>query len=753
MNKPTIIPTPSFVKYGGEIPISGRDGTVKVAMGQRPGTKEKIALEVLTKAVAKLGGRVLKVATKRSANIYLSLLEKEAHLAAKLTKADLATFKKPSGQEQGYVIKPERGSRAYIRLVAQEPQGLLYAVVSLTQLLRAEGKRIVAAGAHVRDWPSFRYRGNDWLLWCECGRWAYDRGDGPAAYVQRIERKLDFSLQNKINVISFDGFGWNKQRFPGYGAMMRRLAQYSRNRGIKLVFGGYGAGYGAGALYDGTIFRNRRNYPNGKLYGCYHLTGRPKSATYGGCLSNAALIKLKQKELREFVRAVEPGALYIHNHDCDAIGLLADGWKARCPQCRQRWPNDAIDAPDGAAGAFAQHYDALSEAIFSVKNKHSGYNAARDCTAIMISPGYTAYYESDEDWDLAVRYWTMVSRQMKHVNNVQFAFREQLLRHDGKGKRFAEMRSSLDTDGNGHGFCNLVFTGADGYINDHLFHAMPVISKVYEGAELLLDSTGHAYQEPLQMLNAEYAWRSEGSAWFDDPLPQDYPAMFKQFSEYRDGLRRPAAIIGKNGFLEEACRRLYGTDAGPHMAEVNRMMSDRGDVPIPYLHNAAFHYWVPQWACDEAAGLIRQWRTRWWEIADMTEAAANETRLAHNLAAPDDPIREDLAWMAETFLLGREAAEIFAGYCDIYVDAQERVGGDTAIRFQDIEQAANELLARLDGLEVNMKNNFSTDMLDHLGADTGYWPTFLAFARERVNQVVDGVRTGKRGSPTTGMWW
>ena len=257
------------------------------------------------------------------------------------------------------------------------------------------------------------------------------------------------------------------------------------------------------------------------------------------------------------------------------------------------------------------------------------------------------------------------------------------------------------------------------------------------------------------MLNAEYAWRAEGSVWFDEPLPEDYPGLLKQFSAYRDGLRRPGAIMGKDGFLEEACRRLYGSEAGPHMAAVNRMMSDHGDVPIPYLHNAAFHMYVPQWACDEPPGLVRQWRRRWRQIADMTQTAVTETHLAHNLAATDDPIREDLAWMAETFLLGREAAEIFEGYCGIYVDAQERADGDTAVRLDDIAETGNQLLSRIDGLEAAMKENFppKAKMLDYLGADIGYWPEFIMFARERVTQVMTGARTDKRGSPATAKWW
>ena len=189
------------------------------------------------------------------------------------------------------------------------------------------------------------------------------------------------------------------------------------------------------------------------------------------------------------------------------------------------------------------------------------------------------------------------------------------------------------------------------------------------------------------------------------------------------------------------------------MAEAYRLMSDEGDVPIPYLYNSAFHQWVPQWACDEPPGLVRQWRARWRRIADMTQTAATETRLAQGLAPEGDPVREDLAWMAQTLLLGREAAEVFEGYCGIYADAQERAGGDTAVRLGAIEVTGGQLLCRINLLEATMKSNFPSTTLDYLGADIGYWPEFITFARKRVTDLVAGARTGERDEPASGTWW
>ena len=127
-----------------------------------------------------------------------------------------------------------------------------------------------------------------------------------------------------------------------------------------------------------------------------------------------------------------------------------------------------------------------------------------------------------------------------------------------------------DAEGRGHGTCAVVFAGADGNENDHLFSANPVLSKYYLGVDTLLNASGHAYQEPLQMLNAEYGWRAVANPWFDEQVAASRDAAIKRYDEYLYGLRRRAGIFGPKGFLETACRRLYGREAGARMAAVSR---------------------------------------------------------------------------------------------------------------------------------------------------------------------------------------
>ena len=228
------------------------------------------------------------------------------------------------------------------------------------------------------------------------------------------------------------------------------------------------------------------------MYDCYRFVGRDRSSTFVTCLSNEALTVLKQEELSRYVRATEPGAIYIHFLDIEDMAGHELAWSTRCPACRERWPNDALAAADGAAGAFGQLYDALCDGVFSVSSPETGYDAARDCIPILISPAYTARTDSDATWQVALRYWAAVSRAMRNVENVQFGLREQYLSENGSTHRLQELRRVLDAEGRGHGTCAVVFAGADGFDNDHLYSANPVLSKYYVGVDTLLNASGHA---------------------------------------------------------------------------------------------------------------------------------------------------------------------------------------------------------------------------------------------------------------------
>lgn len=697
----------------------------------------------------------------------------------------------PSPQDaiaaQSYELRVEpadNGPGMRAQIAAATPVAAAYALFTLEQLIEAgpDGASADLSAAHVVDRPDFAWRGISWGLWLECGVWSYDFGDGLAAFKRRALRALDLAFLNKLNLINVDGLGWNPERFPGYGALMRELAAAARLRGIRLLYTGYGAGYGAGPLHDGPVFRNRRAYPDGEIYSCGYAPGAHReAATYGTCLSNPDLLRLKQQNLREFVRSTHPGALYIHNQDSCAIE--ATGWENRCPECRRRWPNDDLCAPVGMAGAFAALYDALAEAVHSVRDDDAGYDAARDCDCIFISPGYGWYDLNDEKWDRLRKYWVAVSRAMQRLPGVQIGLREQFHRDDTKALRIEQLADDLRRDGRGHGIAVAAFAGADGFCNGLLYTGTPAFSRCYKGACTVLHAAcGHAYQEPLALLCAEYAWRSEASAFYSVPAVSGR-ASTRRFIEFRDGLRTPRELFSDSGFLGAAARRLYGPHSGPFVAEVHAVVNSTGTAANPSAHrnlaseqcppvafvdnvelmNTPVHRaagrWMPgQWAGDLPEAVAHRRSEMLRRIADANRWAAERMERAVTANSAGSPERDLLEWQRLGFLHCGELATWMSEYFALYADAQAAIRSDGTIPPHDL----GGFLLRIDELDLQLtrlRDAVSLSPLGHArplcnsGGAAGNWPSTLSALAEELRRLRAALPSGQRGEPQTGAWW
>ena len=674
----------------------------------------------------------------------ISLPEREEHRAF---------FKKENARKQGYVI--EIGKGAPVTLQAPSDSGCLYAVSTLVQLFRPHGEEVRLDSASIEDYPDFRYRGIRWLIQAEIGVWAYDRGDGPEAYRQRIVEKLDMALAYKINVVLFDGFGWGTDAHPEYAGLMRELNRQARLRGIHLMHGGYGAGL-AGVfrqksdLYRGQILENRKQYPDGAVYPC--IAGENYCAT---CLSNESLMELRLAELRKFVDEVEPGALYVHQQD---EGLSDENWRMRCPECRKKWPSDALAAEDGMAGAYAFFYDAVVGAVKGVAK--SEYDASRDCLVTLASPGYLGHTLDDEQWRLGLEYWSTVSRLMKHRDGVFPLFRELFYNHRNSRPRTPELRKALHSHGKRLGFGIIHFYGADGHHNDRLFLTNPVLNYVFQGADMLLSASGHAYQEPLQLLDAEYMWNADHSRFFALPKKTAGYDAFKQlYYKCQYGLFEPEEICAEGGFLEVACSKLYGSAAGPEMARLFRTRGKNGEPPVPYLKNSGLlrgemrgaegeggkreggifeHFTWPDSPSLKLAGKIT---TRMRESLQATvEAASLLKELLASGALEKGPF-EELSWYCESL----ESGTRYLGYLDEYLKIYAAVknhlenSGSEAGR-ADALARIHILLDVIDGARVYIHSSH-LNPIDHLGGALAGREMILDFVEKNLFAMVKHVES------------
>jgi len=675
----------------------------------------------------------------------------------RLTADERAVFRGPAGS-QAYFIESRPKPQPQVLVGATGERGLRYAKATLQQLrsISPDGRKLPVV--RIVDWPDFEYRLNNWLLWSEIGCWSYDRGDGRDAFVRRAKDKLRWSADHKINAILIDGFGWNAERFPGYGAMMRELNAFARELGIHLMYSGYGSGYGMGRAYGGKTFENRQRYPNGRRYSCcgHPDRGGEQSRYLGTCLSNDALLRGKQRELRRFVRNVHPGALYIHNIDLDDFDSLQRSWLLRCPRCRERWPSDDALSPEGAAGAYAHQYDQLTQAVFDVADSKTGYRAERDCLVVHVSPGYGDRSCSDKEWDNLLEYHSTVSRGMRPSPNILFGMREQFTRRRGARLRFQEMSHALKREGRGHGICGVIFGGCDAFTNDHVFNAAPSLSGLYRGAKMLMNCAGNAYQEPLQLLNAEYAWNASQAE-----LPRSYSACIRRFEACKERRERPQRIFGPNGFLGRACRRLYGTSAGLHVRKAYTLAT-RDGLPALWHATTKSYEWLGNpsaqaflnawWGDDLPASDARERQRRWRRIAKVTREA-HAHLVAASRVGPLPRSRADVRRLAKGLEIGAMLAEASEKYFAMYGLAQEIVGKGCAADGRGVKQKRDEILRLVLKIERLLSRQFPRPMLDYLEGDLWQTRQVLKILGEQSEQICRGVGTGERGEKSRRSWW
>ena len=315
-------------------------------------------------------------------------------MLSKLSRKDRGFLNRAKGTEQDYVIDCiELDGRPVVALCGSAPQGAQYATMSLLHTIIRRDGRVTIPKMHIRDYPDVEFR------------WINSHFDAPTL----PRARLTMLWEHKINVI--------RGRLHGPAEERLRIARYARNRGVYLLK----------ILYGDLGLKNRRSYPDGPIYKCI---AEYKPSEDGYCVSNDNLIAEKQRKLREYVDANEPGCLFIHFLDIDFYNLSQKAWMNRCEDCRRRWPNDTLEAADGKAGAQAAVFDKMVRGDQQYQTlPESGYDAGPRLFYHIDQFHHTLAGPSQtrcgtRSW----LYYTEVSRLMKPADNVHLNIRENGIR-------------------------------------------------------------------------------------------------------------------------------------------------------------------------------------------------------------------------------------------------------------------------------------------------------------------------------------
>ena len=654
---------------------------------------------------------------------------------------------------------------------AAGPAAFIYATSTLLQLATICDNSVILPEGSVLDYPEFAIRGVNWLLFVECRGWSQDDGDGIEALFQRTVSAMDTLAYFKLNAVLIDGFGFNPERFPGYSALMRRLAVESRKRFIHLSFGGYNAGYGAQWYdFDGPKFQNKTHYPDGEVYSC--ISPEIKSdigATMGTCLSNQELRRLKCQNIIDYVRAVQPGMFYIHGLDISSRKGAKEAWVTRCPECRKLWPNDESNAPDGMAGAFADFYDELYEAIASVKDPATGYDAARDCIVCMVSPNYTSYREKDDEWTYHTEYFNVLSSCLRN-KSIRLLLREQFIGHNAKC-RIPEMREAI---GDSQGLAIILFSSGDGFYNSLPFTADPSCAKYFKGVDTVITGFGNAFQEPRQVQTAEYLWNPVGTRF-----PVDYPEdSFDSFMAFYDkisyGHCSPDSIFGPEGILQVICRKLYGDKAGDIIApflkprpvtvgETTYAISPIAPAcnrMLPGTRFSVFHRFGGKlhWHADlnnDVIERIREWTAIMRQIVALTEQAADAYTSAAEQCQSPLPLQPamraaNLSRMARTFQTTARIGHLVIQWLILLPDAFDAYKAKTCP--DELIGRINQLRTDVEAAAIPLEEQRQT-IIDRSGADVSQAILAIEFLRDETENIPYTLRTGEFRDAHRSAWW
>ncbi len=580
----------------------------------------------------------------------------------------------------GIVDVPAVSSQAYslevsqdgIMIAANTEIGVLYALQTLRQLKSAPRR---FACISILDWPDAELRIAARPLLCgEATRSALEWGDGKAALLRRWRNEIDFALRYRYNGIFVHGFTWDTHVWHGFAHDMRKLNDYARQRGVHLIFGGYGIGHGgwgenayigeAHAFLPGFGHSFKQDYP------CSQNNPHDEATAYNGtCRGNDELRQMKLEDAVRFIKTIRPGALYIHHEDQSDFNSECQPyfWDKRCPLCRSKWPNDALEAADGGAGAIADGYNIYCEACAKVK--FPDYDATKDCALILCSPCYGNCNTPPDEWNKIETLWLNIAKQMKCGGNVFFGMREQFAEINGEG-RLERLARLLRENGYPQRLLTFFVSGAALYGDNAVFSSLPSMnSAVSSGNGAMFDFSGVIFQRPQQMFNSECSWNivaRDGG----ETLPTD--ARKQIFDDYVAHLSRRNYVFAKHttkdGWLAKACQQLYGPQAGKLMFEYQLLRTPHGDgplvllyqqivmerlkeklnsLPTPNANPSALKRPVISYA-DAAA--------RWGEQAKLTKRAIRLVSKASSIVS--GWLGEELAYQAERLRIGAEAAAI-----------------------------------------------------------------------------------------------
>lgn len=428
--------------------------------------------------------------------------------------------------EQGYVVEfvRFRGSRV-IALLGSDPQGALYAAVTMRYLMEGGDNGVAAAEASVRDWPDFKWRGTTCLQQAKSSYPAYGLKDDE--YVDALKQQVDWMLRAKLNFMGDflygreDAMDWIDARW------VTQLNAYARQRGI------------IGEEYQSThVGYDERDAGDPRFEGMMHT--RNLYFTW----SDDELLRKRAREIGEVYEKLNLGVVVLHCPDGGGP-VNPEMWENRSEADRARWGNDR-------ASADAHVFNIFYEEIKRINP---------DMKVVFVIYPYNAQYL---DWDMLKPIYPDMTREQFNAAGRDY---------------WADLGPKLPKDA---GIC--VWLGEPQYMDvfRESFGEMPMyywykLASGWVDAGWLITTLRYIptnyYDHPgdimavridrnfpnyiNRLIACQFAWNTDSEG------AEDFSGNYYDFRKDND---EPEVVVERWGEL--ACRHMWGPEVGPVMHEV-----------------------------------------------------------------------------------------------------------------------------------------------------------------------------------------
>lgn len=596
-----IIPTPkNIIRHGEDMLVKSADKDAVIVISDNPSEEEMTIADCLNREINEdyhFKLPVLKISELPTGQINKFIIIfgwgaffPASKLFPEVTKKITDNLKKSKNSQFYTLLSGKENGIEYVAFSGKNSKSSIYGATSFVQMLKRSDNLYNCPSVEITDYPDFKHR---WAMGLNC----------------------ESAMKYKINVGQYFSIYENfKPEINRYLEANR----YGKKVGILPLCG----------VFGDLNLKNRESYPDGRMYPCigeggnsvqdegYYTTYSNDSSLKGFCMSNPELLKLKCENIKRFVENNEPLCIFIHYHDRDTYERAMAEWKNRCPKCKEKYPDDRLETETGKAKGMADELNSILENIYSVK-KDNGYDAAKDCLVIFVLAPYTRWSESDEDFTKEMLYYANVSKNLKYVDNVNFALREQFFGEDGKS-RIKALSEALKKNGKGHELF-LYCHGGDtrtAFRKWPLLHpirsnwlATPVLTCLFEGVENCFVQTHSNIA-----LEAECLWNTKSPS-IDYQILSSQKDIISIWRNLSSGYL-PEEIFSKGKFFDKVYQNRYGLKAGSILADALRPEYFNKDVIIyPETTSLDFLKYIDSaWGLCDSIELQKKWKTLFEQI-------------------------------------------------------------------------------------------------------------------------------------------